>query len=162
MNRKAIAGIVLTTALVVPIAGVSATSVNAAPSKSSKPSSAKRNLQAKVAVEDMKSPHRKGSVAHSKWYAKQYMQVRYGWGASQYRSLVKLWTKESGWSHKSHNSSSGAHGIPQSLPGSKMASHGKDWRTNPETQIRWGLSYIDGRYGSPNAAWGHFTSRNWY
>ena len=57
---------------------------------------------------------------------------------------MNLWTKESGWNHKSSNGSSGAYGIPQSLPGRKMASHGKDWRTNPETQIRWGLSFPSG------------------
>lgn len=162
MSRKVIAGIALTTALVVPVTGLGATAATAAPSKESKKSSASRNLHAKAAVKELKSPYRKGSKSYSKWYAKQYMDVRYGWGAGQYQSLVKLWTKESNWSHKSHNGSSGAHGIPQSLPGSKMASQGKDWRTNPETQIRWGLGYIKGRYGSPNAAWNHFRSHNWY
>lgn len=162
MNRKIIAGITLTTALAVPVSGLSAAAVNATPSASAEKHSASRTLQAKETVQQLKAPHRKGSKAYSKWYAKEYMGVRYGWGTSQHRSLVKLWTKESGWSHKSHNGSSGAHGIPQSLPGSKMASAGKDWRTNPETQIRWGLNYIKGRYGSPNAAWAHFRSHNWY
>ncbi len=162
MNRKAIAAIALTTALVVPVSGLSASAASAAPSASSKQATATRNVAAKAAVMELKSPYRKGSKAYSKWYAKQYMDIRYGWEAAQYSSLVKLWTKESNWSHKSRNGSSGAHGIPQALPGSKMASHGSDWRTNPETQIRWGLDYIKGRYGSPNAAWAHFGSNNWY
>ena len=161
MNRKAIAGIALATALAVPVSGVAATSASAAPA-SSKQSTSSRNLQAKTSVAQLKSPYRKGTKKYSQWYAKQYMEIRYGWGKGQQRAIINLWTKESGWNHKSSNGSSGAYGIPQSLPGRKMASHGKDWRTNPETQIRWGLSYIKGRYGSPNKAWAHFRSHNWY
>ncbi|MEY2597488.1 MAG: hypothetical protein RL182_571 [Actinomycetota bacterium] len=71
------------------------------------------------------------------------------WNASQEACLVKLWTKESHWNYKAHNYRSGAHGIPQSFPATKMESVGLDWRTNPVTQIRWGLNYIDKRYGSP-------------
>jgi hypothetical protein len=159
MNRKVIAGFALATALAVPISGLSATTANAAQTKQS---SNARNLQAKNEVAQLKSPYRKNTKKYSQWYAKQYMQLRYGWGSSQQAAIIKLWTKESGWNHKSSNGSSGAYGIPQSLPGRKMASHGKDWRTNPETQIRWGLSYIKGRYGSPNKAWAHFRSHNWY
>ena len=76
--------------------------------------------------------------------------------------LIKLWDRESGWNPNSHNGSSGAHGIPQALPASKMASEGSDYMTNGNTQIRWGLSYIKNRYGSPSNAWGHFCSHNWY
>lgn len=159
MKRNVLAGLALATALAVPVSGIGATAAEAAPTKVSTQS---RNLQAKAAVAQLKSPYRKGSKNYSKWYAKQYMQLRYGWGKNQQRALMNLWTKESGWNHKSSNGSSGAYGIPQSLPGRKMASHGKDWRTNPETQIRWGLSYIKGRYGSPNKAWAHFRSHNWY
>ena len=71
------------------------------------------------------------------------------WNKSQEACLVKLWTKESHWNYKAHNYRSGAHGIPQSYPAIKMESVGLDWRTNPVTQIRWGLNYIDKRYGSP-------------
>ena len=81
---------------------------------------------------------------------------------AQLTCLRSLWTRDSGWSHQSMNSSSGAYGSPQSLPGSKMASAGKDWRTNPETQVKWGLGYIKGRYGSPCGAWGAFQSKGWY
>ena len=86
----------------------------------------------------------------------------YGWDDSELSPLIKLWNRESGWNPNSHNGYSGAHGIPQALPGSKMASEGSDWATNGETQIRWGLKYIKGRYGSPSNAWSHFCSTGWY
>ena len=86
----------------------------------------------------------------------------YGWTENDFQCLVKLWNKESGWNPNAHNSSSGAHGIPQSLPASKMASEGADYYTNGETQIRWGLKYIKGRYGSPSSAWSFWQSHNWY
>ena len=85
-----------------------------------------------------------------------------GWSARQCDDLGRLWQKESGWNSRAHNGSSGAHGIPQALPGSKMASHGADWATNPRTQIAWGLDYIAGRYGNPSNAWAHSVSRGWY
>lgn len=86
----------------------------------------------------------------------------YGWGGDQFSCLEKLWQKESGWNYRAYNSSSGAYGIPQALPGSKMGSAGSDWKTSAATQIRWGLGYIDGRYGSPCGAWDHSTSVGWY
>jgi hypothetical protein len=85
-----------------------------------------------------------------------------GWSSGQCDDLVKLWNKESGWDHRAYNSSSGATGIPQALPGSKMASKGSDWRTNPRTQIAWGLDYIASTYGSPSNAWAHSQSTGWY
>ena len=85
-----------------------------------------------------------------------------GWEYPQYSCLVKLWERESNWRWNATNKSSGAYGIPQSLPATKMASAGADWRTNPDTQIRWGISYIDGRYGSPCAALAHSDEHNWY
>lgn len=86
----------------------------------------------------------------------------YGWGDDQFACLVSLWNKESGWNYQAHNRSSGAFGIPQALPGSKMATAGADWQTNPATQIAWGLGYISGRYGTPCGAWGHSQSTGWY
>ena len=83
-----------------------------------------------------------------------------GW-SDQFGCLDRLWQKESGWRVSASNAS-GAYGIPQALPGSKMASAGDDWRTNPATQIRWGLGYIASAYGSPCAAWRHSQSHNWY
>ncbi|MFV0254202.1 MAG: G5 domain-containing protein [Beutenbergiaceae bacterium] len=92
----------------------------------------------------------------------QNMLGAYGWGMDQWSCLNSLWQKESNWNPYARNRSSGAYGIPQSLPGSKMASAGSDWRTNPATQIKWGLGYIQNRYGSPCGAWGHSQSRGWY
>lgn len=85
-----------------------------------------------------------------------------GWGSDQWSCLNSLWERESNWNPHAQNPSSGAYGIPQSLPGSKMASAGSDWRTNPATQITWGLNYISGRYGTPCGAWGHSQSVGWY
>lgn len=85
-----------------------------------------------------------------------------GWGDSQFACLDKLWTKESGWRVDADNPSSSAYGIPQALPGSRMASVGADWRTNAVTQIEWGLGYIDGRYGTPCGAWAHSQRAGWY
>jgi resuscitation-promoting factor RpfB len=85
-----------------------------------------------------------------------------GWGDDQFSCLVQLWNRESGWRVNAENRSSGAYGIPQALPGSKMASVAGDWRTNPATQITWGLNYISGRYGTPCGAWGAFQSKGWY
>ena len=86
----------------------------------------------------------------------------YGWGDSQFSCLANLWQKESGWSYTAYNAGSGATGIPQALPGSKMASAGSDWQTNPSTQIAWGLQYIKSVYGTPCSAWSHSQSVNWY
>jgi hypothetical protein len=90
------------------------------------------------------------------------MLAGYGWGDDQFGCLVSLWNKESGWNYQAYNKSSGAFGIPQALPGSKMSTAGADWQTNPATQIAWGLGYISGRYGTPCGAWGHSQSTGWY
>ena len=82
--------------------------------------------------------------------------------ASQCSALDWLWQRESGWNHRAANRSSGAYGIPQALPGSKMGTVASDWRTNPATQIAWGLNYIKGRYGNPGNAWAHSQSVGWY
>jgi hypothetical protein len=86
----------------------------------------------------------------------------YGWSSSQFSCLDDLWNAESGWNVTASNPSSGAYGIPQALPGSKMASAGPDWESDATTQIKWGLGYIKGLYGSPCAAWGHEESVGWY
>ena len=82
--------------------------------------------------------------------------------AGRFGCLDRLWNKESEWRVSATNPSSGAYGIPQSLPASEMAAAGSDWRTNARTQIRWGLGCINDRYGSPCAAWAHSQSHNWY
>jgi len=90
------------------------------------------------------------------------MMLDAGWDESQWTYLEKLWTRESQWTTTANNPSSGAYGIPQALPGSKMATAGADWQTNPATQIKWGLGYIRDRYGSPQNAWAHSESVGWY
>ncbi|MFT4124144.1 MAG: lytic transglycosylase domain-containing protein [Microbacteriaceae bacterium] len=84
-----------------------------------------------------------------------------GWSEKQYACLVALWNRESHWNVYAANSN-GAYGIPQALPGSKMASAGSDWKTSAKTQITWGLGYITGRYGTPCVAWAHSESTGWY
>jgi resuscitation-promoting factor RpfB len=90
------------------------------------------------------------------------MAAQRGWTGEQWGCLYQLWQKESGWNHLAMNPSSGAYGIPQSLPGSKMATVGADWQTNPETQITWGMNYISGRYGTPCSAWAKSQAVGWY
>lgn len=86
----------------------------------------------------------------------------HGYPTSEFVCLADLWYKESKWNYRAENLASGAYGIPQALPGNKMASVGKDWKTNPETQIRWGIAYIEGRYETPCAAWDQSESEGWY
>lgn len=103
--------------------------------------------------------HRAGR-GNGKKALKAYAKERVASG--QFGCLERLWEAESGWRADATNSSSGAHGIPQSLPGSKMAAAGKNWRTDGRTQIRWGLDYIEQRYGTPCAAWNDFQRKGWY
>jgi hypothetical protein len=86
------------------------------------------------------------------------LMLNAGFKIDQFPCLDKLWKKESGWNYRATNRGSGAYGIPQALPGKKMASAGDDWKTNPATQIKWGLGYIKGRYDSPCGAWSHSES----
>ncbi len=106
--------------------------------------------------------HRPSRRQQNKLIAKG-MLARYGWPSDrEFPCLERLWNRESGWDHRSSNGYSGAYGIPQALPGSKMRSAGADWRTNPRTQITWGLRYIKYRYGSPCHAWAHSLATGWY
>ncbi|WP_426998193.1 hypothetical protein [Pseudarthrobacter sp. N5] len=99
--------------------------------------------------------------AAAKAYAASQLAA-YGWGQDQMQALSTLWDKESGWKTTATNSSSGAYGIVQSLPGTKMASVGTDWESNYKTQIKWGLNYIKERYGSPSGALSFHYANNWY
>lgn len=94
--------------------------------------------------------------------ARALIAQKYKWNARQFTCLNSLWTKESNWRYRAQNKRTGAYGIPQAYPGSRMALIAKDWRTNPVTQMQWGLRYIDGRYGTPCAAWAKFKRSNWY
>lgn len=92
----------------------------------------------------------------------QELAAARGWTGEQFYCLYQLWQKESGWNTTAGNPSSGAYGIPQALPASKMASVASDYRSNPATQITWGLGYIAGRYGTPCGAWSTSQARGWY
>ena len=85
-----------------------------------------------------------------------------GWSSEQFSCLEVMWERESGWNVYATNPSSGAYGIPQALPGSKMASHGSNWRSDAKTQIEWGLDYISSRYSTPCGAWSFWQANNWY
>jgi hypothetical protein len=102
------------------------------------------------------------SIIGAKKVAKSIMNTDYAWGEDEYSCLNRLWTKESHWNYKAHNYRSGAHGIPQALPAVKMEVISSDWRTNPVTQIRWGLRYIDIRYETPCQAWAKFKRSRYY
>ena len=116
---------------------------------------AQREAEAAAALARVNTPDGARAVAA------QMASDKYGWGSDQFSCLSSLWQKESGWNYQAYNSS-GATGIPQSLPGSKMATAGADWQTNAATQIAWGLDYISRAYGTPCAAWGHSQAMNWY
>ncbi|GAA4231527.1 hypothetical protein GCM10022254_28930 [Actinomadura meridiana] len=100
------------------------------------------------------------SSKQNKAYGKK-MNAMKGWG-NCWDSLLTLWNHESGWNERAENPGSGAYGIPQALPGSKMASSGSDWRTSSPTQIAWGLGYIKARYHDPCGAWSWWSSHHWY
>ncbi len=116
------------------------------------------------AAADAKKPKKKKH--HKHLTAKQIAWSIMGWfhwkAKWQFRYLNKLWMRESSWNVYAANPYSGAYGIPQALPGDKMASVAKDWRTNPKTQIRWGMRYIKHLYGSPKNAWAHEIDDGWY
>mgnify|MGYP000137264775 CR=1 FL=1 len=101
-------------------------------------------------------------IMGAKKVAKSIMAEEFAWGDDQYACLNKLWTKESHWNYKAHNYRSGAHGIAQALPAVKMEVISDDWRTNPVTQIQWGLRYIDLRYDNPCTAWAKWRSHRYY
>ena len=108
------------------------------------------------------TPKVTGTKAQYQAYAHDLVINQYGWSEYDFQCLVKLWNRESGWNPLAENRKSKARGIPQSLPASKMRSEGADYMTNGYTQIRWGLKYIKGRYGSPSRAWQHSQKKGWY
>ena len=115
----------------------------------------------KVTKKVIAVPTAKGDAGIAQAIAYEMVKAR-GWGDEEFACLVNLFNKESHWNVYAENKSSGAYGIPQALPGNKMASAGADWQTNPATQITWGLRYIAGRYGTPCGAWGASQIKGWY
>lgn len=90
------------------------------------------------------------------------LMLQWGFALDQMPCLDKMWTKESNWRTSAENASSGAYGIPQALPATKLAKYGDDWKTNPVPQIKWGLDYIKGRYKTPCGSWSFWLAHNWY
>ncbi|MCD0451439.1 lytic transglycosylase domain-containing protein [Actinocorallia sp. API 0066] len=119
----------------------------------------KAKIDAKIAAEKLaKLPN---PTAEQNLDAGEKLNAAKGWQAC-WPALKILWTKESNWNERADNPWSDAYGIPQALPGSKMASAGPNWETNATTQIVWGLSYIGARYGDPCKAWGFWQRNHWY
>ncbi len=142
-------------------AAAKAAAAKAAAAKAAVLKSARAAVTRKAAAK----PARQAAVATPSGSAEQVaerMLSQFGWSSSQFSCLQPLWEHESGWSVTAENPASGAYGIPQALPASQMSSAGADWQTDPASQIRWGLTYIQGRYGSPCGAWAHEESDNWY
>ncbi|MFD6444157.1 ubiquitin-like domain-containing protein [Promicromonospora sp. NPDC060204] len=121
-----------------------------------------RPVEKKATVEETSTGSSTPAPSGSVKEIGQQLAAARGWTGSEWTCLESLWERESGWNYQAANPSSGAFGIPQALPGSKMASAGSDWATNPATQIKWGLGYIADRYGTPCGAWGHSESVGWY
>jgi hypothetical protein len=145
-------------------AAVKAAAVKAAAAKAAAVKSAQQAAVRKAAAQRAQSARRAAATtpSGSPQQIADRMLSQFGWSSSQFSCLQPLWEHESGWSVTAENPTSGAYGIPQSLPGAQMASAGADWQSNAATQIRWGLTYIQGRYGSPCGAWAHEESDNWY
>jgi hypothetical protein len=132
-------------------------SVTSAPKISTVPSSASQGGQTGAPLVPS-GPPPNPSTAQGIAYN---MLASFGFSTDQFGCLNDIWSRESGWRYNAENAS-GAYGIPQALPGSKMASAGPDWQTDPSTQIKWGLGYIKGRYGTPCAAWAAWQVQGWY
>jgi hypothetical protein len=138
-------------------AAAKAAAAKAAALKSAEQAAAARKAAAKPAQQAAVT-----TSSRSPEQVAEQMLSQFGWSSSQFSCLQPLWEHESGWSMTAENPTSGAYGIPQALPASQMSSAGADWQTDAATQIRWGLTYIQGRYGSPCGAWAHEESDNWY
>jgi hypothetical protein len=140
-------------------AAAKAAAAKAAALKSAEQAAAARKAAAKPA---RRAPAAVTTPSGSPEQIAKRMLSQFGWSSSQFSCLQPLWEHESGWSVTAQNPTSGAYGIPQSLPAAQMSSAGANWQTSAATQIRWGLTYIQGRYGSPCGAFAHEESDNWY
>jgi hypothetical protein len=156
----------MTLATAISVATLSSSSSPALASADASTTSISRQTDAQTTqFTQQAQPAQETAVVASSGSAEQIAQGmlgQFGWSSSQFSCLQSLWEHESGWNVTAENPTSGAYGIPQALPGSQMSSVGSDWQTNAATQIRWGLSYIQRRDGSPCGAWAHEESVNWY
>jgi hypothetical protein len=114
-----------------------------------------------VSAKAPRKKHAKARPLSPRQIARRMLRL-FHWRGWQFKYLNLLWSRESGWNVFAANPYSGAYGIPQAVPGSKMASAGPDWESDARTQIRWGLRYIKAMYGSPLAAWRHELATGWY
>lgn len=140
---------------------VSRDSERAALSKNDDATSSRTKRAEKAASRSKKAESIRAAQEDPRSVAENMVADR-GWGPEQFSCLDLLWVGESNWDYKATNPSSGAYGIPQSLPANKMATTGSDWKTNPITQIQWGLDYISASYGTPCAAQGFKSGAGWY
>jgi Transglycosylase SLT domain len=122
----------------------------------------KAKARAAAAAKASRSSDRTAPPGGSPKAIARALMANYGWGDDQFSCLVTMWNHESGWNPRAENPGSGAYGIPQALPGIKMAKYGSDWRSNPATQISWGLNYIKTRYNTPCGAWSFWQRGSWY
>jgi hypothetical protein len=129
--------------------------------KNKKKKTTKKNTTKKKSTKK-KTTKQKHSKSECMNFAHNEVINRYHWNENDWNALVKLWNRESGWNASTVNKRSGACGIPQALPCSKMKSRGSDYKTNCYTQINWGLGYIASRYGNPSKAWQHSQKKGWY
>jgi hypothetical protein len=140
-----------------------AIAVQQAKIKAALAAAAKRAAEEKAARERaMRNRGYEPGVTDPREMARQILKNKYGYGSSQFDCFNNIIMRESKWDVNATNPSSGAYGIPQALPGSKMASEGSDWRTNPATQIIWAIKYMEDRYGSPCSAWSFKAAHGWY
>ena len=143
-------------------AGAKAAAAKAAAQQAAQEQAAQQQATQQQAAQQATAQPATSAPSGSPQQIAEQMLSQFGWSSSQFSCLQPLWALESGWNIYASNPGSGAYGIPQALPGSKMASAGPDWQSNAATQIRWGLSYIQGTYGSPCAAWSHEEADGWY
>lgn len=146
-------------------AAAKAAAAKAAQQAAEQQAAAQRTASAQTASAQQAQPVQQTAVTTASGSPEQIAQQmlgQFGWSSSQFSCLQPLWARESGWNVTAANPTSGAYGIPQALPGSQMSSAGADWQTSAATQIRWGLTYIQGRYGSPCGAWAHEQADGWY
>ena len=128
----------------------------------SKIDATEKAVQERLAAKKAAATPKGGTRAQNKELGRQLALQLYGWGGDQFKCYDNIIMRESLWDQYADNPNSSAYGIPQALPGKKMASAGADWRTNPATQIKWGLKYVKERYGTPCRAWSFKRANGWY